>query len=69
MEEEFNLSEKMTSGDRYRFWYHEKDIKEFIKRFLSYCEDTNIFIDPLHIAKFKKLAGEELKWNKKKATN
>jgi len=31
MEEEFNLSEKMTSGDRYRFWYHEKDIKEFIR--------------------------------------
>lgn len=40
--------------------YYEEDVVEFIKRFLSYCEDTNIFIDPLHIAKFKELAGEDL---------
>ena len=37
-----------------------KDIKKAIQEFLQYCEHTNIYVEPLHIAKFKEIFGKEL---------
>lgn len=55
------LSDKrydMTDQGNYVFI--EADVKEFIKDYLTYAEYTNVYFEPLHIKKFKELAGEDL---------
>jgi len=48
-----------TCSETIRFYYRQEDVKEFVRRVLSYRDWENIMIN-IPLDTFKKMAGEEL---------